>query len=161
MSIHLACGDQQEGSGWVSVMETGAAEDEEGHSGGRAMFSFTCGSSLLVSVQCSSVWLSPWCLVPVPQVTSSSQCQVTFGVGCQLPGFSGMAKCGFLATKGGFFLLLDQICCLTASMLNAAPTWAAPGHGCTRDITLTGSWSDAATGAWSRLNIAEETAPLF
>lgn len=69
-----------------------------------------------------------WHLVPVPRVTTSGpECQVMFGVGCQLLGFSGMTKCGILATKGNF-LLLEPNCFLTASMLSVSPPRAQPGH---------------------------------
>ena len=130
--MHPAHGDRQEGCGWGPVVEAGAAEDEEVPAVVTAVegpFSVSpaappcrfrrsapAGGSLLRR------------LVPVPQVTSGSECQVTLGVGWQLLGFSGMAKCSILATKG-IFLLLDRICFLTASMLNVAPTQAEAGHG--------------------------------
>lgn len=88
-------------------------------------------------------------LVPVTQAPGGSECQVTSRVGWQLLGFSGMAKCGILATKG-IFLLLDWIWFLTALMLNVAPTWAEPGHGCAGDVALASSCSAVATEGRSR-----------
>lgn len=161
MGIHPARGDRQEGCGWESVMETRATEDEEpvvvtaangaisvssAAPPGRFLGSAPAGGSL------------PQRLVPVPQVTSGSECQVTFGVGWQLLGFSGMAKCGILATKG-IFLILDQICFLTASMLNFAPTRAEPGHGRTGAVTLAGSSLLQPRGVGADKTLLGDTAP--
>lgn len=85
---------------------------------------------LLVYAKCPGRRL----LVLVPRVTSGSKCQVTFGVGWQLLGFSGMAKCGILATKGVFFspfrsdLFLNSFDAERCSHLGRARARAHRGH---------------------------------
>lgn len=137
MGIQPACGDRQEGYGWGSVMETGAAEDEE-----VPMVVTAVDGAFAVSPAAPPGWFLrsapvgsslPQRLVLVTEATGGSECQVTFRVGWQLLGFSGIAKCGILATKG-LFLLLDQIWFFNSfdaehcSYPGRARAWVYRGH---------------------------------
>lgn len=135
VGIHPARGHQQEGCGWGAAVGAGAAEDEGAPVAVTTVDGAFSGSPAAPPGQflrrAPAGGSLPRRLVPVPQVTSGSECQVTSSW-LAAPGFFWNGQMWYLSNKGKFShfrsnLFFNSFSAERCSSLGRARVWVYRG----------------------------------